>query len=260
MPRLAPLARLKLKKHRRVIESFLGPLLRNPVRNRTEDNEEISTCYNMLQLLQQEGVSPDILLDTFISIIPGAMSIGPTVDHLFKCFMENLDVLNETQQEQFSSVSTYGDEISYRCLSEMKYLDIALKETLRLEFTLASYRYVNEDLRLHDGYVLPAGSHFILTGAAVNYDESIFPDSHTWNPKRWIEFGDHDKGMKANDTRRMDAFIWGSGKVFCAGRQHALIGMKMVSALVLRNFSIHHDGVNYRFSLKCLEQNRLFHS
>jgi len=139
----------------------------------------------------------------------------------------------------------------------MRFLDTAIKETLRLEFTLASYRYVTQDIVLHDGYVLPAGSHFILTGAAVNYDESIFPDSHTWSPKRWIQLDETDKGLKANDTRRKDAFIWGSGKVFCPGRQHALFGMKLITAIILRNYNCSFDDKG-NITFKVLNDNVIY--
>jgi len=258
MPRFAVFARLKLKKYRRVVESFLGPLLRNP--SESEENNDEMESRSMVKILQNEGISSDILLDTFISMIPGAMSISPTIEHLFQCFLCDTEVLSEAQDEQSSSTLLNGSTITYQTLSEMKFLEASLKETLRLEFTLASYRYIEEDLELHDGYLLPAGSHFILTGAAVNFDESIFPHSHKWNPKRWLALDEFDRGLKSSDSRRRDAFIWGSGKIFCPGRQHALIGMKLISSLILRNFNIRYDDDHLMMSFKSLEHGPLFYN
>jgi len=260
MPRFAVFARLKLKKYRKSIESFLGPLLRNP--SESKENHDGNDGQSMVRILKSEGVDPDVLLDTFISLLPGTMSISPTIEHLFKCLLEdkNIEAVSEAQDEQFSSTLKNGSIITYQILNDMKFLEAALKETLRLEFTLASYRYVKEDLELHDGYLLPAGSHFILTGAAVNFDESIFPDSHNWNPKRWIAIDEVDREYKSSDSRRRDAFIWGSGKVFCPGRQHALIGMKLASSIILRNFNVRVDD-NFRIiSVKSLENGPLFNN
>jgi len=120
-------------------------------------------------------------------------------------------------------------------LNKMKFLDAALKETLRLEFTLASFREVTADIILHDNFVLPAGSNFILTGNGINFDDKIFPKPHSWNPQRWFELGEVQKGLKF--SQRTEAFIWGSGKVLCPARIHSTIGMKLITFLILRDFS-----------------------
>ena len=234
MPRLAPIARLRMKKYRRIVDSYVTPALKRDV----PPEGEWKSLIDLVKEDDKDPMNSEEMLDTMVSFIPGAMSIVPTVEHIVTRFLQNPRALSNVVDEQLALHERHGHMIDRSVLSEMKMLDAAFKETLRLEFTLASYRYVLEDLVLHDKVLLPAGSHVILTGAAVNYDEVNFPNSHTWDPDRWIEIAEAQKGLKANDARRKDAFIWGSGVVFCPGRSHALVGMKLAAAFITRFFEI----------------------
>jgi len=248
-PRLAFLARLSLKKYGKIVENMIVPLLPHIKKNTEEPSEEQSLLHILKEKSENEKVFNSEVIDNMIIFLPGAMSIGATVKHLFALLVANKQVLSSVEQEQLEVYAQDGNNFTSSRLSKMQYLDAALKETLRLEFTLASFRYVTEDIVLHDGFVLPAGSHFILTGSAINYDETLFPDSHSWIPQRWIDMAESQKGLKF--SQRREAFIWGSGKVICPGRTHATLGMKLITSLLLRHFSCQNSGTDqYTFKAR----------
>jgi len=250
MPRLAFLARLSLKKYGKIIEKIVGPYF---PKKSNEANTEDEATKSLLQLVKEKSegepeydLGPvnihDELLNALIIFSPGALSISATVKHLFSLLVGSSQFLSSVENELKNDQAQEGNNYTFSRLNKLPYLDAVLKETLRLEFTLASFRFVGEDILLHDGFVLPAGSHFILTGSAINYDEQLFPDSHTWNPQRWVDLGKEESQQGLKFSQRREAFIWGSGKVICPGRIHAVFGMKLMTSLMLRNFTCESTG------------------
>jgi len=76
-----------------------------------------------------------------------------------------------------------------------------------------------------------------MTAVGVNFNDQLFPpNAMKWDPNRWGT--DHyDEEEKVIPSQK-DAFLWGAGKHPCAGRQHALLGLKMVPVMLFREFDL----------------------
>ncbi|KAL8838651.1 MAG: hypothetical protein Q9170_002059 [Blastenia crenularia] len=124
-----------------------------------------------------------------------------------------------------------GEVPSWAALEKRPYLRAVIHEGLRLSYGLASRTSrvaTGEDL-LYQGEWIPKGSaalkkveYMIARGYAVgmssvitHHDESIFPDSHSFVPERWLdEGGQHRKQL----DRSLLAFSKGSRS--CIGINH----------------------------------------
>jgi cytochrome P450 len=100
-------------------------------------------------------------------------------------------------------------------LETLPYLNAVIKESLRLTYGVAGRLAriaTEENLRFTDNksgktWVIPAGIPVGMSVAQIHHDESVFPDSRTFNPARWydeVEIG----GKKAMQLHtRLDRYL-----------------------------------------------------
>lgn len=94
------------------------------------------------------------------------------------------DIQDKVYQEISSIVS--GDEISAQDVKKMVYLEMVIKETLRL-FPIVPIvaRYLTQNLVLYDGTMVPAGVSVISAPIAVHYDTKYWKNPAEFNPDRF---------------------------------------------------------------------------
>ena len=90
----------------------------------------------------------------------------------------------------------------------------------------------NQDIELA-GIEIPGGTPvFVLTRPAT-LDDNNYRDAKAFDPERWVGRRETREGHNAK------AFMhFGAGPRFCPGRYLATLEMKMVLAMLARNFSI----------------------
>ena len=69
-------------------------------------------------------------------------------------------------------------------ISECELLAFCMKETMRMIGFEIFLRHVEEDME-YNGYIIPKNSKVVCSSVSVHYDEKVFPEPLTWNPKRW---------------------------------------------------------------------------
>jgi cytochrome P450 len=90
----------------------------------------------------------------------------------------------------------------------------------------------NEDTELA-GIEIPRGTPVFLLTRPATLDEKNYRDAGAFDPKRWVGRREMREGHNAK------AFMhFGAGPRFCPGRYLATLEMKMVLAMLARNFSI----------------------
>ena len=90
-----------------------------------------------------------------------------------------------------------------------------------------------EDVEL-GGVKVPAGSIVHLLTGKVASEERNFADANAFRPERWLEAGGQSR--PGHDTQ---AFLpFGAGARFCPGRHLAMLEIKMVIAMLCRNFEV----------------------
>jgi cytochrome P450 len=118
----------------------------------------------------------------------------------------------------------------YEDVSALPYVDACINETMRLK-PVAPILMLEptRDTKLGE-LELPAGTLIMCLMRAGATDERRFPEAQSFDPGRWL-------GVSATSSKRV-VMPFGAGPRLCPGRYLAILEMKMVMAMLLRQFEI----------------------
>lgn len=121
-------------------------------------------------------------------------------------------------------------EVSFQALRSIPVLEAALKETLRLHPPLIILmRLVQEDFELL-GRTIPAGTLIAASPKVSNRIEADFPSADAFDPGRYID-------PRQEDLQNRWTWIpFGAGKHRCVGNAFAMMQMKAIFSVILRDF------------------------
>ncbi|KAM3418000.1 hypothetical protein BST61_g6211 [Cercospora zeina] len=93
----------------------------------------------------------------------------------------------ETMREEVVTVLAEEQGWTKQALTKMRIMDSFMKESQRMNPStpITCKRKVMRDFALHDGLVLPRGSHVAFTSDAVNRDAEIYPSPDTFDGLRF---------------------------------------------------------------------------
>lgn len=134
------------------------------------------------------------------------------------------DKIFQEIQSIFGDVPTSELNITAADTKKMKYLELCLKEALRL-FPASPMlpRNANEDMTLKDGRVIPRGTDVFIMVDMIHRDPRYFEEPNAFKPERHL---------KPNP-----AFIpFSTGVRNCIGQMFAMHQIKVELALLLREF------------------------
>ncbi|KAK1144850.1 hypothetical protein N8T08_004863 [Aspergillus melleus] len=119
-------------------------------------------------------------------------------------------------------------------LEKLPYLTACIQECVRLSYGVSQRASrVSDHITLtYKSYVIPPGTIISMDNYSVSHDESIFPDSYTFRPERWL--GD----PLAPDGRKLTRYLvsFGRGTRSCLGINLAYAEMYIAMANIYRNF------------------------
>uniref|UniRef100_A0A0N4ZXQ8 Cytochrome P450 4V2 n=1 Tax=Parastrongyloides trichosuri TaxID=131310 RepID=A0A0N4ZXQ8_PARTI len=122
-------------------------------------------------------------------------------------------------------------DVTFEDLSELKYLEMCIKESLRIFPSVPLFsRLVEEDFTL-EGFTIPKGSTVVISPLIVHRNKNVFKNPLIYNP---------DNFLPENVSKRNSySFIpFSAGPRNCIGQKFALYEEKVVLAWLFRNFSI----------------------
>ncbi|XP_022913636.1 cytochrome P450 4C1-like [Onthophagus taurus] len=186
-------------------------------------------------LLENRGVS--ITDEDISNSVEGFMFAGhDTTAIAMGCTLYLLATHPDVQQRAFEELrDILGDDknkvATYKDLQEMKYLEMVIKEALRL-FPPAPIisKQILEDYEFN-GYVLPKGLSILGMVHCIHRREKYFPNPNTFDPERF---------SPENQSKILpfSYLPFGAGHRNCVGQKFAMHEMKIVVSSVLRNFEL----------------------
>lgn len=185
---------------------------------------------DLLDVLIAVGYDADMVTGIFISMMfAGHHTSSGTASWAMIELMRNPAVMAEVVEE-LDALYADGSEVSFQALRSIPVLESALKETLRLHPPLIILmRLVQEDFELL-GHTIPKGSVIAASPRVSNRIEEDFPKADEFHPERYID-------PRQEDLQNRWTWIpFGAGKHRCVGNAFAMMQMKAIFSVLLRDF------------------------
>ncbi|KAM9100814.1 cytochrome P450 4F11-like [Sarcophilus harrisii] len=128
------------------------------------------------------------------------------------------------------------NEIKWDDLSQMPFLSMCIKESLRLYPPVVTVvRCCTKDIQLPDGHIIPKGISCLVNIFGTHHNPTVWTNPEVFNPYRF----------DSNNSQKMSplAFMpFSAGPRNCIGKNFAMAEMKVVLALTLLHFRVFSDG------------------
>ncbi|KAM7348492.1 cytochrome P450 4d1 isoform 3-T3 [Cochliomyia hominivorax] len=156
------------------------------------------------------------------------------------CFY-NLALNPQCQQKCFEEIiQVFGKDknkpVTYEDLNNLHYLELCIKETLRLYPSVPLLgRKVTEECEIN-GKIIPAGTNIGISPLYLGRQEELFPEAKLFKPERFeMDY--------TTDKMSPYAYIpFSAGPRNCIGQKFAMLEIKTVLTNVLRNFELDYAG------------------
>lgn len=153
----------------------------------------------------------------------------------------NLAENPEIQEKVFEEVrSVLGDDpttlASHSQLLELKYLEMVIKESMRLFPPVPIVgRCLTEDTLLN-GVIVPKDTNIIIPVFAVHHDSDVFPEPDKFDPERFTK--------DAQTMRNPYSYIpFSAGQRNCIGQKFAMLEVKSTVSKILRHYRLESSGL-----------------
>ncbi|KAJ3655743.1 hypothetical protein Zmor_014858 [Zophobas morio] len=176
--------------------------------------------------LTQEEIREEV--DTFM--FEGHDTTASAISFALYCLANNADAQKKAYEEQ---LTLFGENksphMSYAALQSMKYLEMVIKETLRLYPSVPFYsRETDEEVEIN-GISIPKGVPIIIFAYGIHRDPTHFKDPEKFNPSRFEEI----------DGKHPYSYIpFSAGPRNCIGQKFAMLEMKSTISKILRHFEL----------------------
>lgn len=185
---------------------------------------------DLLDVLIAVGYDAEMVTGIFISMMfAGHHTSSGTASWAMIELLRNPDVMADVVAE-LDALYADGREVSFQALRSIPVLEAALKETLRLHPPLVILmRLVQEDFDLL-GHTIPAGTVLAASPRVSNRIEADFPKADAFDPGRYVD-------PRQEDLQNRWTWIpFGAGKHRCVGNAFAMMQMKAIFSVILRDF------------------------
>ena len=143
--------------------------------------------------------------------------------------MRKLDsFMKESQRMNPITIRQFPSSISFRMLSDRKYVVVTFD------------RLVKESITLSDGLELPRDTHFSVASAPILMDPAVIP-----NPEKFDPLRSYRKRLNAEEANRYqfastakNDLHFGHGKYACPGRFFAANEIKMVLSYLILHYDL----------------------
>ncbi|KIM73902.1 hypothetical protein PILCRDRAFT_717573 [Piloderma croceum F 1598] len=188
----------------------------------------------------------DVISEAMGHMIAASDTTSISLSYFFWELSRRADIMKKLQSELDQEIPDSGIIPDNSVLQNLPYLNAFITEGLRvhgatpslLERVVPSFTSkngpTNEAFDLM-GYALPPGTIVATQAWSMHRDPSIFPSPSTFLPDRWLETPDNIEQLARMHQNLMP---FGAGPRVCGGQNLAMIMMRVVVAIIARNFNV----------------------
>lgn len=217
---------LKLQQLKENIKDNYSEIL---TRKKTSDSNAVID-----RIIQNSGRFSENQIQDHISLMmsAGHETVATTISH---CIMF-LSIYPQFQDKVVEEIMRVYPEqndslIDLQLLSELEYMDCAIKETLRLLPNNPLFaRQTIADFEITPGVILPKGTFLSFNTFYLHRRKDIWgEDANAFNPDNFLP--------QNNSKRHPYSYLpFSGGKRICIGQRFATISMKIILLMLLRNY------------------------
>jgi sterol 14-demethylase len=185
---------------------------------------------DLLDVLISIDMTADYITGIFISMMfAGHHTSSGTASWALIELLRHPEVMSGVVAE-LDDLYADGSEVSFQALRSIPTLEAALKETLRLHPPLIILmRVVQEEIELA-GHRIPPGTTVASSPRVSNRIAEDFPEPEAFDPGRYLD-------PRQEDLQNRWTWIpFGAGKHRCVGNAFAMMQMKAIFSVILRDF------------------------
>ena len=176
----------------------------------------------------------EIVGNALTMLLAGEDTTSNTLAWMMHLMIEYPAVQARMQAEVDRVLGAAERAADYASCDAFHYIEAVAQETMRLK-PVAPFLWIEpiEDTVIGDVRV-PKGTPINALTAHVAMAATNFTDSKSFRPERWLE-----AAGRSADGHKTQAFLpFGAGPRFCPGRHLAMLEIKMVAAMLCRNFDV----------------------
>nr|QEG78945.1 CYP6BH5 [Phaedon cochleariae] len=215
------------------VSKYFSRIIRETVEYREKNNVVRKDFLDLLIQLKNSGQQitvEDIIGQSFIFFAAGFETSSTTITMTLFELAQNQEAQDRVREEVINCLEKDNNDPTYETIMEMKYLGLAVDETLRLwppvttltRVCVQDYKYPGGDFSVEKGRTV------IIPVLGLHRDPDYFPDPLKWNPDRFA-----DKNQKS-----VAYFPFGDGPRNCIGMRFGLMQVKLGLAILLKNYKV----------------------
>ena len=139
--------------------------------------------------------------EAFVVVGAGTLTTAWALSVATSHLLTSSDILKKLKTELNDAIPDPNVSVPLPVLEQLPYLTAVIQEAIRLSYGVSSRLQrispdkvmLFTDTRNNYTWSIPPGTPVGMTSVLIHHDESIFPDSKTFRPKRWIENPNLDK-------------------------------------------------------------------
>jgi len=213
-----------------LVEMVQGIIERRKARAEASGGKVPREERDLLDVLISIDMSADYITGIFISMMfAGHHTTSGTSAWALIELMRHPETMSEVVAE-LDEIYADGAEISFQALRSIPVLESVFKETLRLHPPLIILmRVVAEEIELA-GRTIPVGTVVAASPRVSNRLPEDFPEPDSFDPGRYLD-------PRQEDLQNRWTWIpFGAGKHRCVGNAFAMMQMKAIFSVILRDF------------------------
>lgn len=227
------------RKALRVVHGFSDQVIklrRAQLLNQVKDDDKKMCFLDLLlnatvdgQPLSNADIREEVDTFTFEGHDTTTSGIAFTLYHLSR----DADIQRKVYEELTAVLGTTDKKtyFDYRILQELKYLEMVIKESLRITPPVPIIGRELTEPTVFGGVKVDAGTTINVPVFALHHSEDVFPDSMKFDPERF--------SVDNSEGRHPFAYVpFSAGKRNCIGQKFAMLEVKSVVAKMVLNFNL----------------------
>lgn len=200
---------------------------------------------NMLEAMISASEDPDseftdqeLVSNAVASVVGGVDTTANSIAWMINLLAQHPETAAALSAEVDHVLGSARIARDWEQMKQLPYLDAAHAETQRMRSATPFLGLISKsDCVVADTFIPKGMVIFVPTTSGEGRDEQHFPQSDAFQPERWI----FEQKPQRDDDPNRKVFPFGGGPRLCPGRFLALIEIKVVVSMIVRNFELVYD-------------------